>query len=194
MSEVSPGGATSRVSSVLRRNNQPAKAKFSDFEIGNVGICKYINILWSQDSKYLDLKHQIFILCFCYASKMIQGNFPKTRSWILCCITVFNAHSSRLSLLTSSCKKQLKRSGYYECLRGSTLDIHQSETCRWCNSFQTNEPGGEKSCEGLLQAGQRVQTAFASNPAGLRSRLSKAAELPEWAEQTNPPHEQSIKR
>lgn len=58
---------------------------------------------------------------------------------------------------------------------------------------QTN-PGGEKSCEGLLQAGQRVQTAFSSNPAGLWSRLSKAAELPEWAEQTNPPHEQSIRR
>ena len=45
-----------------------------------------------------------------------------------------------------------------------------------------------------LASGQRVQIAFASNPAGLRGRLSKAAGPPEErAGQTNPVEEQRIR-
>lgn len=44
---------------------------------------------------------------------------------------------------------------------------------------------------GLDGAGQGVQTAFTSNPAGLRSRLCKAAEE-ERAGQANPPPERGI--
>lgn len=47
------------------------------------------------------------------------------------------------------------------------------------------------SCEGLDGAGQGVQTSFTSNPAGLRSRLCKAAEE-ERAGQANPPHEHGV--
>lgn len=52
----------------------------------------------------------------------------------------------------------------------------------------------KKKVEGLVEPGQRVQTAFTSNPDGLWSRLSKAAELPEERIlPTKPPHEQNIR-
>lgn len=70
----------------------------------------------------------------------------------------------------------------------SICDIQLSKTCWYFRCSLV-----KKSCGDLDQAGQRVQTAFASNPAGLRSRLSKTVELPERAGQTNPLHEQSIR-
>ena len=50
------------------------------------------------------------------------------------------------------------------------------------------------SKKGLVEPGQRVQTAFASNPVGLRGRLSKAIELPEKRMgSANPLYEQSMR-
>lgn len=73
----------------------------------------------------------------------------------------------------------------------SICDIYLSKTCRYFRFGAVKKKVEEVWPD---QAGHRVQTAFASNPAGLRSRLSKAVELQEErAGQTNPLHEQSIR-
>lgn len=62
-----------------------------------------------------------------------------------------------------------------ECnLNSSICDIQL-----WNTSHYFRFSLAKKSCGGRYEGGQGVQTAFANNPAGLQSRLSKAVELPE---------------
>lgn len=74
----------------------------------------------------------------------------------------------------------------------SICDIYLSKTCRYFRFGAVKKKKVEEVWPD--HAGHRVQTAFASNPAELRSKLSKAVELQEErAGQTNPLHEQSIR-
>lgn len=87
-----------------------------------------------------------------------------------------------LTMETTCSKRWLMSRGSYDQSRVAILDSVLSKQKK------------KKVRRGPVEPGQRVQTAFTSNPAGLWSRLSKAAELPEERIlPTNPVHEQNIR-